>query len=230
MLRIPHHPYEALWIAEHTGARHRITIEPHTNDPIEVRDAVTYGRYLLRCACDDASAVTVTCLEPAVYARYARARDEGLTVPTFPEKTNLRWDLDPYTTARRLTADRARRIALDNHPWPTHVLTIQAFEHWCTRTMVKVDFLCTCGFRDGLTRETLSGRLTFEDCPLPAAPPLVSDLTTQTPPPVTKHIDLCALRASSITVPAEALQRARLALSTPTSERRPVYGRRAARR
>jgi hypothetical protein len=104
-----------------------------------------------------------------VYERYLRAQDEGLAVPELTPKTNMRWDLDPYTTAQRLTAHRSKRITLDNHPWPEHAPAVQVIERCSqTRTTVKVDFWCTCGFKDGLMLETSSGRLTFEDYPLPA--------------------------------------------------------------
>ena len=186
-MQIPHHPDESLWMAMHQGPRHRLTLTPLAHAPL--RDGVAYGQYRLQCSDGDE---TVTCLEPSVYERYARTRDEGLVVPALTPKTDMRWDLDPYTTARRLTADRRKPITLNDHPWPTHAPAVQVIEHWSRRTAVKVDFWCTCGFHDGLTIDTADGRLTFEDYPLSAdlreehieASDVPAAMATQEPAPI----------------------------------------------
>jgi hypothetical protein len=237
-MQIPHHPWERLWMAEHTGPRHRVTLAPHTHTPIAEREGIEYAQYIVRCSCDpDDRAVTVTCLEAPVYERYAQARDSGLTVPTLTPKTNMRWDLDPYTTARRLNARRARRIPIDDHPWPAHAPAVQVFEKCFLGTTVKVEILCSCGFHDGLTFETPDGRLSFDDFPRPAAKTITPAPTAPVEPapivelapepqviisapsipakplrPDLTRLDISRVRAV-MAIPTEALRRARLALT-----------------
>lgn len=211
-MQIPHHPDAALWIAIHTGPRHHVTLTPRAHQPIAVRNGVEYLWCVLRCSDDEDE--NVTCLEPAVYARYVRARDEALAVPELPAKTDMRWDLDPYATAQRLTAHRARPLTLADHPWPEHAPAVQAIERWCQRMTVKVEFICTCGFRDGVMIDAPGGRLTFEDYP-----PVAATTTQQMPSAIVTQMPMRPAPNQSDLVAVPERAHVQLETVTPSQQR-----------